>query len=201
MILLSTFFAFRSLEFNVSNLFITGLSFFLRFFNNWLFFLLSIFIIFWWPLLLLIFFHLCSFFFGFLSFFLSFNLFFFLYLLELFRIFFHLSSQRFDMLITFLILSLDKAEYFSYHSKTIDGCYIISFTLKEWCCSGSDGLEFFGGILVIVDSSSVRQSIMHCQFLFKIPDFFLISFDCYCWINHWIDNSLIFNFHHSGREL
>lgn len=105
------------------------------------------------------------------------------------------------MLIALLIFCLDEAEYFPDHSKTVDGLNVINFTLKEWSSGGSDILELFGRILIIIDSTSVGQGIMHCQFLLQVSDFFFISFNCYCWVYHWIDNSLILNLHHSCGEL
>ena len=116
--------------------------------------------------------------------------------LEGFRVCLNLSLNRINILLSLPILVSNAGEDFTHLPERINFANVLSFSIQESSRYVLNLLLLPLVISSIVDSSSVRQSIVHCQFLLQIPDFLLVSLDLESRILHDIDSSLVLHFHH-----
>lgn len=122
-------------------------------------------------------------------------------LLELFRVFFHLAVDAFNVLAGALVLTSNLVKDLSYHAQTVDLVDILDLTLQVLRGERLYLLLFFLRVAVVVDSASVRQRIVHCKLLLEIADFLLEALNLKGWVHDRVDNSLILHFSHSSGEL
>ena len=82
-------------------------------------------------------------------------------MLELVWILLNLSSKRLDVVRFLLVLRADNVEHLSDHLEGVNLLDLINFTFEELTSHIFQFSDFFFGVIIVVDSSLVSQSIVH----------------------------------------
>ena len=105
------------------------------------------------------------------------------------------------MLAGLLVLAANLGEYLSDHAEAVQLLDVLDLASQVLPREGLDLHQFFVRVGVVVDSATVRQSVVHCQFLLQVADLFLVALDCQSWIDTQVYSGLVADLHHALSEL